>query len=144
MVAPLADGRQLTVYENQVGLDGVRPPKSDLQLAVEAKRNQFNPWYKPDPPAPQSAMILPVPVGKVRVLDLSEHKTIFSNLKEAYPRVETYKRSMSNAMDSCDSLVKDMVLEVREVGSYLVSVAPRLEDLNRIDPVHFKAIVQCK
>jgi len=39
--------------------------------------------------------------------------------------------------DSCDEESDGFFLEVRSIGSYWVSLAPRLEDINRIDPEAF-------
>jgi len=115
-IAPLADGKQLTIYENQVSLQS--------QTAVEG-----------------SAMILPVPAGKIQLLDLSAYSKsiqsdIFVNLKKAFPEVKVVP--LTELMSAARSLKMTRSLVVKEIGSYFVSIAPRLEDIAAIDPVTFR------
>ena len=117
-VAPLANGRQLTLYENIVNLDKA----SD-----------------------GSAMILPVPAGMIEVLDLSRIKqsdglpnsNIFEEMKRAYPQL-VYPKTKGQRLIVNSVKVSNKVLVVKTVGSYFVSVAPRLEDIQKIDPTTFK------
>ena len=120
-VAPLANGRQLTLYENIVNLDKA----SD-----------------------GSAMILPVPAGMIEVLDLSgimhhgswirlPNSNIFQEMKRAYPQLE-YPQPRSKGRGTRGFNPTSEVLVVKIVGSYFVSVAPRLEDIQKIDPTTFK------
>ena len=120
-VAPLANGRQLTLYENIVELDKA----SD-----------------------GSAMILPVPAGMIEVLDLSgvrqsdglPNSNIFEEMKRAYPEL-VYPTPDYQGFDyelRAPSYLSAEVLVVKSVGSYFVSVAPRLEDIQKIDPTTFK------
>jgi len=124
-VGPLSDGKQLTIYENQVSLQSATP--------VEG-----------------SAMILPVPAGMIQLLDLSDcsslqgafgnftKRDIFHGLKQAFPTV-TYI-DLTETMSAKLGLLKSVsrTLVVREVGNYFVSIAPCLEDIALIDPSKFQ------
>eukprot|EP00747_Dinoflagellata_sp_TGD_P182176 gnl/TRDRNA2_/TRDRNA2_36299_c0_seq1.p1 gnl/TRDRNA2_/TRDRNA2_36299_c0~~gnl/TRDRNA2_/TRDRNA2_36299_c0_seq1.p1 ORF type:complete len:495 (-),score=87.08 gnl/TRDRNA2_/TRDRNA2_36299_c0_seq1:57-1541(-) len=113
-VAPMVDGRQLTVYENHVALEK----------------------------GTGGAMILPVPSGRIRLLDFSAAGTaFFAELRSAMPTLvlpPSEEDDCDEASD-CDEAedLDAVMLAVREVGSYYISLAPRLEDLDRIDPGRF-------
>lgn len=117
-VAPDMEGRQLTVYENLVALPGKKGT---------AKAGG----------PPNNAMILPVPCGRVQVLDLSKHKAIFKSLSLAFPK-ETQEQARNKSRSVGGNAAEKLV--VKEIGDYLVSVAPRLEDLGKIDPKHFSVV----
>ena len=109
-VAALADGRQLTVYENTVRQDGV---------------------------ADGSAMVLPVPAGAVTFLDLS-NAALFYELRRSFPTAMEIMEPEEEEEDMPFEMFDDGAkLVVRDVGSYRVSLAPCLSDLRRIDPDTF-------
>lgn len=117
-IAPLSNGKQLTIYENQVSLHSATP--------VEG-----------------SAMILPVPAGMIQLLDLSascsaEFPQVFGCLKRTFPTVRA--RFPANKLKLLRSLPPraSMKLAVKEIGNYFVSVAPCLEDIALIDPLRFQ------
>ena len=82
------------------------------------------------------AMILPIPAGPVEMVDLSAFADIFVELNKAFPKPPA-RRSKGRSRGGDRSLMLDSFLEVQAVGSYSVSVAPSLEDLQRIDPSVF-------
>jgi len=72
-------------------------------------------------------MILPVPRGRIRFLDFSQHGKLFDRLSDAFPEmIEPAPRGLGNK------------LRVESVGNYFVSLAPRLEDLNRVNASSFR------
>ncbi len=77
-----------------------------------------------------NAMILPVPTaGAVRLVDMSARPKFFEALARLWPT----SRSMTLSLSATAS-----ILAVEQVGSYAVSVAPTVADINRIDPSVFQ------
>ena len=147
-VAALADGRQLTVYENAVAQEKVTEG---------------------------AAMVLPVPLGHVKFLDFSEgaeqaqadaayyasfysgdlflvpteggstDHPLFKALRSSFPTLtdrrarepEREEEEEDMGFDISAGFDDDAKLVVRDVGSYRVSLAPCLSDLKRIDPQTF-------
>ena len=83
-----------------------------------------------------NAMILPLPTALdagedgVRFIDLKEYGEFFSDLAKAFPFRPTggIGCSASNIKAASDSLV------VHEVGDYVASFVPTLDDFERLDP----------
>lgn len=131
-VGPTRKGRQITYYANYVSLQNASSTAPDL-VTGSIKMSSTG-----------GAMILPVPRGRIRLLDLS-NKAIFGEMFErldsAFPRLR-YDSPYSGGGDLLDLFddrdCSGKALKVEEVGSYFVSVAPRLEDIDRIDSSYFK------
>ncbi len=76
------------------------------------------------------AMILPLPVSKniesndVEFLNLKGYPEFFDDLAEGFPARESNGDIVANAK----------TLPVQDVGNFLASFAPKLADLNRLDP----------
>lgn len=117
LVAATSDGRQLTVYQNEVALPSRNRDGVDR--------------------VPQ-AMILPCPLSdgqKVELVDLSSLEHLFKHCSSAFPFVVTINNSRGLVLKST-ALASS--LAVHQVGSYSVSIAPTLADLRRVDPSVFK------
>lgn len=77
-----------------------------------------------------NAMILPLPVrlpsheGTLRFIDLSHYPSFFRDLAEGYP----------NALRRAAQYKAEPTLPVVEVGSFVASFVPSLEDFARLDP----------
>jgi len=131
LVLPTKDGRQVTVYENHVGVTGDvededDKKKKDAILAANEKAKYEN------------AMILPCPLkagAKVQLLDLSKDNFSFERLESYFPQ---YVFDSEGDDDEGDGGEDHGALEIFEVGAYFVSIAEKLEDLKRIDPKVFK------
>jgi len=109
LVGRIKDGRQLTVYENQVAMDASTT---------------------------SNAMILPCPFNgkeKIDLVDLSSQPGIFAACEAAFPR-QRQPQPQSRGMSS----PRSSKLEVHQVGSYSISIAESLADLRRIDESVFK------
>lgn len=135
------DGKDAQPYKVQFDDDGSTSLwlfERDAKLLSQAEANKVK--DEPDEVGgpPKNAMILPVPAGRVQVLDLSKHKTIFKSLADAFPKEE--KPAPRSAPRSWGAAPAKETLVVKEIGDYLVSVAPRLEDLGKIDPEHFTVV----
>lgn len=80
-----------------------------------------------------NALILAVPAkaDEIELVDLSGHSKIFKKLHELFHPEETMRGGEHRRTLSDDSR---SYLQVREVGSYKVSVAPSFEDLDRVNP----------
>lgn len=84
----------------------------------------------------KNAMILPVPNPKtLKFHDLSNYKEIFSDCDDCF-------QNMSRSMLSINHLSRDS-LDVFDVGSYNVSVANSLDDLNYINQDVFSIDDKC-
>lgn len=93
---------------------------------------------------PGNAMILPVPgdVNTVELVDLSKAKDILEKLDAAF-EFDPYSRSLSRGLTK--SVTNDsLTLQVFEVGSYKVSLAATLDDLDRLDPEVFTVSDEAK
>lgn len=109
--ASTGDGRQLTVYSNEVELI--------YKMSFDGSAQNMG-----------VAMILPVPHGKagVEFVDLSRYKTFFDDVDRLFPSTND-----NLGLDySTNSLSFSDSLPVFQVGSYKASFAPALEDLQRL------------
>lgn len=77
-----------------------------------------------------NAMILPVPApaDSIQLIDMTEYPLFFDDLRDIF-RERT--RGFTKSLPAAATLD---YLEVMDVGSYKVSVASTIEDLNRINP----------
>jgi hypothetical protein len=117
LVAATSDGRQLTVYQNEVAL-----PRRNTDGVNEV---------------PQ-AMILPCPLSAghdVELVDLSSVEDLFTHCEKAFPFVVSRIATESRKKISAST---QSYIAVQQVGGYSVSIAPTLADLRRIDPSVFK------
>ncbi len=118
-VGPVVGRRQFVIYHNRVRLHEVI-----------------------DQNGPYAAMILPFPTrgGLVHLLDLSAepHRSIFQDLRCAFPVDEMELSGTSSTSSSSSSSSGSRLLEVTRVGSYMVSVAHSLQDLDRADGSVFR------
>src|SRR4051812_23913060 len=120
LVAFLEDGRQVVVYRNYVAAefdtsrrggrkDEAKLEKAKAELAKKEKHGQ-----------PTPAMILPFPYEPgqppVEFFALDPKETLFADLKSCFPTVELL--TLSNSATE-----RRNALEVKQVGSYNVSVA---------------------
>lgn len=79
-----------------------------------------------------NAMILPVPAAvpeDVALLDLSEAPQFFDDLDKPFERMTLGTKGGSRGFGD--------TLKIHEVGNYRVSIAPSVEDLDRVDPAVF-------
>lgn len=109
LVAWVGRHTQLTVYQN------------DVKLASGK-----------DSAAAGTAMILPIPGGNVRMVDLSRYPTLFDDIKRDFPDpvsrgIQTKGRGGKAAP----------TLDIQRVGSYDVSLAATLNELKQLDWSHF-------
>ena len=122
-VATTKRGRQVTCYRNYVSVD------SRLKQEQLPSKKTADSQKEPTP-----AMILPFPAAagskKVKLLDLSKNKQVFTKLKNCFPSVQVThsEKSRSNQRKS-----SKRSLRVHSVGAYHVSVAASLRELRRID-----------
>jgi hypothetical protein len=89
-----------------------------------------------------TAMILPLPTkiganGKaseaaVRFISLKETGDLFEKLASAFPQVESF--SFSRGKSASVVVPEAQVLEVHEVGDFIASFVPSIEDFSRVDP----------
>ncbi len=85
-------------------------------------------------------MILPVPhASSLKLHNIKGRKTLFKELQKSvyYPRPPQTRAYGSASLRSCALSVSD-TLEVHDYGSYLVSIAPSLLDLFRLDTSIFQ------
>jgi hypothetical protein len=121
VVAPLPNGRHFTLYENTVEL----PKKtSNFSLPME------------DSPQPANkeegaSMILPFPGKDCEMYDFP-NVAVFERFKAAFP-LEVSKPDCFGAERTLDTLTCSANLEVKQCGSYQYSVAPTIDDLERLD-----------
>jgi len=141
-VGPTRQGRQITYYANYVNLQTTESEIPDLLDFAGSTKSS----------SPGGAMILPVPRGRIRLLDLSnksmssghQYGQMLDRLDAAFPRLRYDSPYGDLGCDLLDAALFDdesqsrRILKVEEVGSYFVSVAPRLEDIDHVDPSYFK------
>jgi len=124
LVGRILDGRQITVYANEVAME-----PEDLW-----SEDSLGQGSKPN------AMILPVPfngTGKIDLLDLTSQSELFAGCEAAYPSVQRYEEYDDyDCLEECNS--HGATLEVHQVGSYSISIAESLADLRRLDTTVFK------
>ena len=103
-VAPLIDGRQLTVYCNEVSM---------------GKNNTQN-----------LAMILPFPKSNCEFFDLSDYSNLFEDLNYIinWPKANSTRESQASSLHTYSNNLK-----VFKVGSYSASIVPSIADFSRID-----------
>ena len=85
-----------------------------------------------------NAMILPLPTAKnateesVNFIDLSNYKDIFKDLNRAFPAIAP-PPSKNATRGALDSAMASKTLEVQEVGDFVASVVPTVNDFERLD-----------
>lgn len=102
-------------------------------LADEDKRRQMTFYSNVVGTPEQNMMILPVPRGDIELHHI-RYTSMFHDLKKSVTSI--YRDSFSNHMTRgvlTASFSPRETLEVFNHGSYLVSIAPRIEDLLRLD-----------
>jgi len=130
-VSPTNDGRQLTVYENNV--KPISPTEDSNDDSSVSEKVQYN------------AMILPCPLydGEIVLLDLSgKNGTDFSfdKLSKCFPKLERMTKSKGRmAVSKGISKGEDFdELEIVDLGAYKVSIAPTARDIRRANKDIFK------
>jgi hypothetical protein len=122
-VMPTKNGRQVTVYDNNVS--GARGP---TKTEKDEKQKYGN------------AMILPCPLKKnaeVGLIDLSKDNFSFKRMKMFFP--EPHREMALNSHSTQRKANVDSAhLEVHTVGAYFISIAKTVDDLSRVDPSVFK------
>ena len=86
----------------------------------------------------ENMMILPVPGdGRIELHNI-DYKTMFGDLKRSVTSLyrDPFSYGMTRSLAATASIPRD-ALEVFNHGSYLVSIAPHLEDLSRLDETVF-------
>jgi len=132
LVSPTKNGRQVTVYENSVGVEG--GSGRDAAKIQEIKEKQEHAKY-------ENAMLLPCPLkegAEVALLDLSKDSFKFARLFKFFPREVVDEEKKKSRKSDKDKEAKSAHLVVHEVGAYFVSVAKNVGDLKLIDPSVFK------
>ena len=88
--------------------------------------------------AQENAMILPLPVAtparenSLRFISLKAYNQFFSNLDQAFPVIQPPSFSRSLGVDS--ALLEDQApLKVHEVGDFVASFVPTMNDFSRLD-----------
>lgn len=85
-----------------------------------------------------NAMILPLPIqqpatdSSLRFIDLKDYDTFFKDLASGFP---TLARSFSIGCGLPGDPANRSDLEVFEVGNYIASFVPTIQDFDRLDPV---------
>ena len=86
----------------------------------------------------ENAMILPIPVKKtgdgdaVRFIDLENYPDFFENLSSCFPYEAPAGISIGCSMPKTAHV--DSALQVFEVGNYIASFVPSIDDFDRLDP----------
>jgi len=136
LVFPTKDGRQVTVYQNSVGVrggeDGDEQDEKEIKALKDKQEKEFG-----------NAMVLPCPLKagqKVQLLDLSKDGFSFDRVEEFFPKRPPGSSSDEDLNDDEEGEKGNgrSFLAVAEVGSYFISIAENLADLRRIDPKVFK------
>ncbi|MEM7317262.1 MAG: hypothetical protein AAF497_29400, partial [Planctomycetota bacterium] len=92
--------------------------------------------YESDEP---NAMILPLPVAlpateaSVEFVDLSGYERFFEDLSDGFPFKPRVSIGCSAQVDYAQAALTDD-LAVVEVGSFIASFVPSVEDFSRLDP----------
>lgn len=82
----------------------------------------------------KNMMVLPVPnAASIELLNMKGRKTLFEELRKSVRVIPTYSYSMHIPMECSLRSAAYTPLEVIDYGSYLVSIAPGLMDLFRLD-----------
>lgn len=116
--------------------------KTKILIALDASKNRQLTVYSNavDNRTPKNAMILPYPSvssDSIRFHDLSDYKDIFQDCQKSVSQTRGVGRSMTLSAKG------ESRLSVFQVGSYNVSVANNLEDLQRIDTGIFRLTPGC-
>lgn len=88
--------------------------------------------------ATPNAMILPIPIAlpsdenSVRFLSLKDYPQFFDDLDRGFPSVERQSHFLPMARVATDSM--DAKLIVHEVGDFIASFVPSIDDFHRLDP----------
>lgn len=77
----------------------------------------------------ENAMILPVPGSHVEFVNLEGYPNFFKDMDKLFPQMQTKSvfRGISRSLGA--------TLEIVEVGNYIASFVPTMDDWDRIDPV---------
>lgn len=111
-----SDGRrQLTLYGNQVLLEG-KSIQNAMILPV---------------PGPASEIVVDLPLNSKEARADVDH--LFQLLQAPFEETSPYATNSSSSRAAAKSF-----LEVKQIGSYKVSLAPSVEDLARYDPGSFR------
>jgi hypothetical protein len=125
VVAPLKNGRHFTLYENTVELP---------------KKSHYYPFdvSKPVTTEEGASMILPFPGKDCEMFDFANVGVfdIFDRLKQSFP-LEVPKPATFGFGGPTLGGTFSVTLEVKECGSYQYSVAPTIDDLERLDKETF-------
>ena len=84
-----------------------------------------------------NAMILPLPVqtpaaeSSIKFIDLQDYKDLFKDLDNAFPHV--VKRGF-NTLAADGQVASNSILRVHEVGNFIASFVPNVDDFDRLDP----------
>lgn len=116
-----------------------RVSKTKLFVLANKDRSRQMTFYSNVVGTPnQNMMILPVPGNGDIELHRIDYKSMFGDLKRSVTSL--YRESVSNHLTRSLSLAASLPRETLEVfshGSYLVSIAPQLEDLFRLEKTLF-------
>ena len=88
--------------------------------------------------AEPNAMILPLPVAtparedSVRFIDMSDYDDFFKDLSKAFPYIQPKGLLLSARVDSARAPAANLV--VHEVGNFIASFVPTVDDFDRLDP----------
>ena len=93
----------------------VAPTKDNRQLTVYCNKVSFD--------SPSGTMILPFPYSPCEFIDLTNYKELFGDLRKIWPTPRSKGRGGPFYFGG---------IEVTQVGSYLASIAPRIEDFSKL------------
>jgi hypothetical protein len=86
-----------------------------------------------------NAMVLPVPLpNSIQFIDLSGYQNLFEDCAGCFYETSKSQRSYGKLTNSSFNTRDEKPLEVFNVGSYKVSLAKSLEEINRVDTKIFK------
>ena len=81
-----------------------------------------------------NAMVIPVPNPEsIQLHDMSKNKSFFSDCDKSFELISRSRSKSFNARSNSSNIDSYNVLHVKNIGSYKVSVAMNLEELNNID-----------
>eukprot|EP01089_Gocevia_fonbrunei_P015826 TRINITY_DN4745_c0_g1_i1.p1 TRINITY_DN4745_c0_g1~~TRINITY_DN4745_c0_g1_i1.p1 ORF type:complete len:313 (+),score=55.49 TRINITY_DN4745_c0_g1_i1:94-1032(+) len=132
LVSCTSDNRQFTVYQNYVtaffdAKSAGRENKQKLKKALDKIKSS-------EKTTDTNAMILPFPGSEVELVDLSHYPTLFSDCNNCFPILQKKQQLFYKSKRKREPTD---YLEIHSCGSYNVSIARTLPDINRIDPSVF-------
>ncbi len=107
-------------------------------LPNQAKTRQMTFYMNSVETPNENMMILPVPKIDSIELHTIKYKAMFKDLRESVYRVPEHSYSSFEYSNTLRCVASLAPLEVISHGSYLVSIAPTLEDLHRLDTTVFE------